>query len=200
MGPQRLVPQEKDWALAATNVLLFIVSLVAFQRAGKVNLGSAAAFLLQVCAAFLGAVCCCTGDVASVLCQSQREVAWASTVLGPALFAFAFHWTHRDRLAANLVLTGALLAAACSDPLARGSQSPAVRAAVAAALLSVLTGSLFTVNSWGVAGSVLGLLSGELPPAGPLCLGSPCVQNLLLAASTVALQWALGAQDSAELL
>ncbi|XP_059827581.1 transmembrane protein 276-like [Hypanus sabinus] len=195
-----LLPQETDWALATTNVLLFIVSVVAFQHARKVNVGSAAAFLLQACAAALGAVCHCSGDLAPLLRRSQREAAWASAVLGPAVFAFAFHWSNRDRLAANSVLTGALLAAACSDPLAGGGQCPAVRAAMAAALLSVLTVSLFTVNGWGVAGSLLGLLAGELPPAGLLGLRSPCGQNLLLVASTVALQRALGAQDSAELV
>ncbi|XP_051872779.1 transmembrane protein 276-like [Pristis pectinata] len=201
MGPQRLVPQERDWSFATTSFLLFTVSLVAFRRALKVNLGSAAGFLLQACAGALGAIHSCSGEAAPLLARSQREAGWLAAVLGLPLVSFGFHWTNRDLLAANSVVAGGILAAACSDPLASGGQGPAVRAAVAAALLSVLTVSLFTANAWGVAGSLVTLLSvtaTELWPAGPSCLRGPCVHSLLLTAGIVALQRALSAQHTAE--
>uniref|UniRef100_UPI00398F7851 transmembrane protein 276-like n=1 Tax=Pristiophorus japonicus TaxID=55135 RepID=UPI00398F7851 len=200
MGVLKLVPKEREWSVAITSFLLCAVSLLAAHRARKVNLGSAMGFLMQACVGALGTVHSCTAAPARLLTSGQREARWLATVVGLPLISFGFHWLNEDRLAANSVLTGGILAAACCGHLAEESRATAARAALAAPLLSVLAACIFTANLCGVAGCMAVCLAGEateLLPGGLPGLKLADVQNLLLSSGVLALQRALDTQHRA---
>ncbi|XP_067872099.1 transmembrane protein 276-like [Heterodontus francisci] len=194
MGSLKLVPKEREWSVVITSFLLCAVSLMAADRARKVNLGSAAGFLMQACAGALGIIHSYSEDPPLLLSASLMEVSWVAMVIGLPLVSFGFHWLSDDRLAANSVVSGGILAAACSGTLAEEGRETAIRLAITAPLLSILTVCLFTTNLCGVAGSLAICLVGvvmelqldELPG-----LKKVDVQNLLLASGIVALQRAL---------
>ncbi|XP_072364055.1 transmembrane protein 276-like [Scyliorhinus torazame] len=201
MGCVKLVSKEREWSLVMTSLLLCATALTATHRTRKINLGSAAGFLMQACAGAVSVVHSYSEEPPALLSASLREVNWVSMVIGLPLFSFGFHWLNDDWLAANSAVAGGILAAACSGNLAEEGREVAVRLAVAAPILSVLTVCLFTANLYGIVGSLAVCLVGvvsELEPGGLLGLKKMDVQNVLLTSGVVALQRALGTQYGAE--
>lgn len=185
MGSQRPVGTERNWSLASASFLLFAVSLLAFRRTRKVNMGLSAGFLLQGFAGALGAVLG-LGLAGSRGWGSgwQRQTRWVCSVLGLPLLAFGYHWSSGERAAANVLLSAGVLAAALS-----GLAGPAASAVAVAAPLSMLAAALLTADGWACAGSLALLLTATLHPT------YAC--TLLTAAGVAALQQALGARRQA---
>ncbi|XP_067855755.1 transmembrane protein 276-like [Heptranchias perlo] len=196
MERPKMAPKEREVSVAVSNFLLCAVALMAAYRARKVNLGSAAGFLMQACAGFLGSIYSCSQAPSALLTQCQREMHRVATVIGLPLLSFGFHWLNGDRLAANSAVTGGIVAAACSDYLGEESRELAVRTAIAAPLLSVLAVCIFTANLCGVAVSLSGVVR-EIGPGRLLGLKKADLLNFLLTSGIVALQRALDTQHRA---
>ncbi|XP_078086132.1 transmembrane protein 276-like [Mustelus asterias] len=200
MGRVKLVSKEREWSVLFTSFLLCAVALIATHRARKVNLGSAAGFLMQACAGAVSVIHSYSQEPPALLSTSLRELSWVSMVIGLPLVSFGFHWLNDDWLAANSALTGGILAAACWGNLAEAGREAAVRLAIAAPTLSVLTVCLFTVNLYGIVGCLaicLVAVVSEFQPHGLLGLKAVDVQNLLLTSGVAALQQALDTQQGA---
>ncbi|XP_078281884.1 transmembrane protein 276-like [Rhinoraja longicauda] len=186
MGSQRPVGREREWSFAAASFLLFTVSLLAFRRTRKVNMGLAAGFLLQGFAGALGAILGLGlgGSSRGWGAGWHRQTRWACSVLGLPLLSFGYHWSSGERAAANALLSGGVVAAALSGPA-----GPAASAVAAAAPLSMLATALLTADGWACAGSLALLLAAALRP--------PYAHTLLTAAGVAALQRALDARRQA---
>uniref|UniRef100_A0A4W3GN37 Uncharacterized protein n=1 Tax=Callorhinchus milii TaxID=7868 RepID=A0A4W3GN37_CALMI len=162
------------------------------------NLGLAAGFLLQGCAAGLGvAQCWSEEDGSGPLVELHEEANWAATVLGLPLLIFGFHWLNNDRLTANAVLGGAILAASFSDCLGAEGRAVALSVAGTVPVLTALTASLCSLNPYGIGGclalNLLGVLD-EVKHDPLLGFSKVGIRNLLLWGGTLGLHKALSDQ------
>ncbi|XP_078390500.1 transmembrane protein 276-like [Cetorhinus maximus] len=200
-GCMKLVCKEREWSMVITNLLLCAAALMATQRARKVNLGSAAGFLMQACTGAMGVIHSYSKEPPPLLTISLQEVSWVSMVIGLPLVSFGFHWLSDDCVAANSAVACGILAAACCGNMAEEGRETAVILSIAAPILSVLTVCLFTVNLYGIVGSLAVCLVGvvaELQLDGPLGLKKMDIQNVLLTSGLMALQQALDTQQRAQ--
>lgn len=92
----------------------------------------------------------CSPNVASF----QKEAAWASKVLAPALVSFDFLWLSEDRNTAHILLFGSCLLLGLSDWISADTLTVMTRCLGLSSLSCSLTVCLFAGNASGALGAV----------------------------------------------
>ncbi|XP_048693219.1 transmembrane protein 276 [Caretta caretta] len=186
-----------EWSTALPSLGLCAVCLCSAVRTFQINRGAAAGFLLQAVAALVGAVGFFWTPLGLTLAADSQSGTWVSTVIGLPLLAFGFHWLNGDHSTANILLGGALLLATGLEYLTEEGRAMVAQSVTVVASITILILSIFTMNFYGILGSLVlstaGLLSG-VKVERLLVLRKEAVLSCLLAAGNLAFQWALRTQ------
>ncbi|XP_067416218.1 transmembrane protein 276 [Emydura macquarii macquarii] len=186
-----------EWSSALSSVGLCAVCLSSAVRTFQINRGAAAGFFLQALAALVGAVGFFWTPLGLSLAADSQSSSWVSTVIGLPLLAFGFHWLNGDHSTANILLGGALLLATGLEYFTEEGRAMVAQSVTLVASITILIISIFTMNFYGMLGSlvlsVAGLLSG-VQAERLLMLRKEAVLSCLLAAGNLAFQWALRTQ------
>uniref|UniRef100_A0A8C4YLU1 Transmembrane protein 276 n=1 Tax=Gopherus evgoodei TaxID=1825980 RepID=A0A8C4YLU1_9SAUR len=179
------------WGRALPSLGLGAVCLSSAVRTFQINRGAAAGFLLQALAAFFWT------PLGLTLAADSQSGTWVSTVIGLPLLAFGFHWLNGDHSTANMLLGGALLLAAGLEYFSEEGRAMVAQSVTVVASITILILSIFTMNFYGILGSLVlstaGLLSGVKVET-LLMVRKEAVLSCLLAAGNLAFQWALRTQ------
>ncbi|CAM5107426.1 unnamed protein product [Natator depressus] len=186
-----------EWSTALPSLGLCAVCLCSAVRTFQINRGAAAGFLLQALAALVGAVGFFWTPLGLTLAADSQSGTWVSTVIGLPLLAFGFHWLNGDHSTANILLGGALLLATGLEYLTEEGRAMVAQSVTVVASITILILSIFTMNFYGILGSLVlstaGLLSG-VKVERLLVLRKEAILSCLLAAGNLAFQWALRTQ------
>ncbi|TFJ97949.1 protein spinster-like protein 1 [Platysternon megacephalum] len=196
-APAPMAIRAAEWSTALPSVGLGAVCLSSAVRTFQINRGAAAGFLLQALAALVGGVGFFWTPLGLTLAADSQSGTWVSTVVGLPLLAFGFHWLNGDHSTANILLGGALLLAAGLEYFTEEGRAMVAQSVTVVASITVLILSIFTMNFYGILGSLVlstaGLLSGVKVET-LLMLRKEAVLSCLLAAGNLAFQWAFRTQ------
>ncbi|XP_060725273.1 uncharacterized protein LOC132845334 [Tachysurus vachellii] len=131
------------------NIVLSFSALPAAFHLFRDHRAPSVGFFLIACSSFLAII-----PLPPALSQVQRDLEWASEVLGPSLSAFGFLWLSEDHWTSHVLLIGSSLLPMLSGWLSEDCLMIMTRCVSLSALSCALTVCLFAASWTGVVGSL----------------------------------------------